>query len=110
MADFAVENKGTTAGNWTCLSVCGRMDAAMSAEAEKKIWEGLDGSGKLALDLSQVDYISCAGLRVLLRLAKAVNLQKKELCLVQASGFVKAVLEDSGMDVYFRCVDDAKKL
>lgn len=92
------------------MSVCGRMDAATAAEAEKKIWEGLDDGRKLALDLSQVDYISCAGLRVLLRLAKTAGMQKKELCLVQVHSFVKAVLEDSGMDAYFQFVDQAEKL
>ena len=100
MTDFAVENK-LAAGNWTCLSVYGRMDAVTAAEAEKKIWEGFAGSKRFALDLSQVDYISCAGLRVLLRLAKAADIQQKELCLLNVHSQVKAVLEDSGMDEYF---------
>lgn len=109
MTDFAVKNK-VAADNWTCFSVYGRMDAVTAAEVEKNIWERFAGSSKFALDLSQVDYISCAGLRVLLRLAKAAGIQQKELCLINVHSQVKAVLEDSGMDEYFKFADYAEQL
>lgn len=110
MEGFMVKDEGTAAGDWTYLVVCGRMGVATAAEAEKEIGKGLEKSKRLALDLSQVDYISSAGLRVLLRLAKAVKAQGKELCLVQVHSFVKEVLEGSGMEVFFRFVDQVEDL
>lgn len=48
-----------------------------------------------------MDYLSSAGLRVLLRLNKLAKKSGKEFTLCGPSGIVKSVLEDSGMDALF---------
>ena len=56
---------------------------------------------KTVLDMSGMDYLSSAGLRVLLRLNKLAKKSGKEFTLCGPSGIVKSVLEDSGMDALF---------
>ena len=49
----------------------GRIDSANAADVEKAITQAVAGfSGELILDAAKLDYISSAGLRVILRLKK----------------------------------------
>ncbi len=54
------------------IKLKGRIDSSNAAETEKKISEEINGfTGEVILDASELDYISSAGLRVILRLKKA---------------------------------------
>lgn len=53
----------------------GRLDTITSPELEKVLKESLDGVSELTLDLGKLDYISSAGLRVLLAAQKTMNRQ-----------------------------------
>ena len=53
----------------------GRVDTTTAPELEKTIKENLDGVTSLVFDLSNLEYISSAGLRVLLAAQKAMNAQ-----------------------------------
>jgi len=62
-------------GEVKVVVVRGRLDALTSPVLEKRIQELLDlGENRLALDFSELSYISSLGLRVLIMAAK--NLQK----------------------------------
>ena len=54
---------------------------------------------KIVLDMSGVDYISSAGLRVLLRLFKKAKKEGREFTVAGGKGAVKTVLADSNMDM-----------
>lgn len=57
------------------LTLAGRLDAVSSAELGQQV-EALDpGITKLVLDLAGVEYISSAGLRVILQAQKKMNRQ-----------------------------------
>lgn len=89
------------ANGWTVWSVNGRIDMVT---AEKSLRHGEDivnRNEKTVLDMSGMDYLSSAGLRVLLRLNKLAKKSGKEFTLCGPSGIVKSVLEDSGMDALF---------
>ncbi len=60
-----------------------------------------EGPKKVVVDLSTVDYISSAGLRVILVAAKTVKSQGGSLTLCGLSGNVREVMEVSGFDVLF---------
>ena len=55
------------------LALKGRLDTMSSPELEEIISNGLDGVADLILDFAGVDYISSAGLRVLLRAKKKMD-------------------------------------
>ncbi len=53
-------------GTALTVSLEGRLDTTTSPELEKKLSESLSGVTDLTIDLTNLDYISSAGLRVLL--------------------------------------------
>lgn len=53
----------------------GRLDTTTAPDLEKELKESLDGVTDLTLDLEKLEYISSAGLRVLLSAQKIMNSQ-----------------------------------
>ena len=64
-------------GSELCISLEGRLDTNTSPELEAELSSSLDNVTALTLDLSKLDYISSAGLRVLLATQKKMNAQGK---------------------------------
>ena len=73
-------------GSTTTIELAGRLDTITAPTLEKTIADGIDGIENLILDFGGIEYISSAGLRVLL------GAQKK----MQKSGSMKltGVCED----------------
>ena len=59
------------------LSLQGRLDTTTAPQMEAAMKDGLDAVKDLTLDFEQLEYISSAGLRVLLSLQKRMNAQGK---------------------------------
>lgn len=55
----------------------GRLDTTTSPLLEKELKESIDGITELVLDFKKLEYISSAGLRVVLSAQKAMNKQGK---------------------------------
>ena len=89
------------ANGWTIWSVNGRIDMVTAEKAYATGEDIVNRNEKTVLDMSGMDYLSSAGLRVLLRLNKLAKKSGKEFTLCVPSGIVKSVLEDSGMDALF---------
>ncbi len=53
----------------------GRLDTVTAPELEKELKESLENVSELTLDFDKLEYISSAGLRVLLSAQKAMNRQ-----------------------------------
>ncbi len=53
----------------------GRLDTVTSPQLEGELRTALDGITELVFDLSELDYVSSAGLRVLLSAQKVMNRQ-----------------------------------
>ena len=53
----------------------GRLDTVTAPEFETKLKEALEGATELVLDMEKLDYISSAGLRVLLAAQKVMERQ-----------------------------------
>ena len=79
------------------LVICGRLDTLSSPELEATVDTELDGVTELTLDLASLDYISSAGLRVLLRAQK-----KKDTCgtmkLINVSPIIMEIFEITGFN------------
>lgn len=97
--DNEVEFQNSTYNDWHVFSIIGRIDVATSTTVEKTGTETLTSADKIALDMSATDYISSAGLRVLLRLSKKAKRTKKPFVIFGATGMIKDVFAASGMDM-----------
>ncbi|MBQ1631972.1 MAG: STAS domain-containing protein [Clostridia bacterium] len=65
----------TQNGNALTVALEGRLDTLTAPELETALKDALEGVGELTFDLEKLDYISSAGLRVLLSAQKAMNRQ-----------------------------------
>ena len=62
-------------GTALTLKLVGRLDTATAPELESELKNCLDGVQTLTMDLKELEYISSAGLRILLSAQKAMNKQ-----------------------------------
>ncbi len=62
-------------GNALTLALEGRLDTMTAPQLEAALKEALPGVEELTFDLEKLDYISSAGLRVLLSAQKTMNRQ-----------------------------------
>ncbi len=88
-----------TKKNGTTLNVIvsGRVDTATAPELEAEVKPQLDGVTSLILDFKDVNYVSSAGLRVLLSLQKKMMTQG-EMKLLHVNDVVNDVFEVTGFD------------
>ncbi|MBQ2062865.1 MAG: STAS domain-containing protein [Oscillospiraceae bacterium] len=73
----------------------GRLDTTTAPELEKELQESLDGVTALVLDFEKLDYISSAGLRVLLS-AQKIMMKAGEMKLVHVNETVMEIFEVTG--------------
>ena len=91
------------------VSVNGRIDAVTSPDLEKFLSEvAAADENILILNLNEVDYISSAGLRVILIVAKQLKIKQGELILAGLQDVVKEVVESSGLDSFLKVFDTAQ--
>ena len=67
----------TNENNALTFALAGRLDTTTAPQLEGELRAAVKGIEELAFDLSQLDYISSAGLRVLLSAQKVMNRQGK---------------------------------
>ena len=77
------------------ISLEGRLDTMTSPELEAELQKSLAGADSLTMDFSKLDYISSAGLRVLLSAHKAMN-AKGGMKVTNVNEIVREVLEVTG--------------
>ena len=82
-------------GTTLTLAVQGRLDTTTAPELEKEIKTGLDGVTELIMDFEDLDYISSAGLRVLLSAQKAMSKQGS-MKVIHVKELVMEVFEVTG--------------
>ena len=73
----------------------GRLDTTTAPELEQSLKESMDAANELTLDFAKLDYISSAGLRVLLSAHKTM-MKKGGMKVVNANEMVKEVFEVTG--------------
>lgn len=92
------------------LRVDGRVDASSAPILERKINSLIeDGHTYLLLDFNRLDYLSSAGMRVLLASLKKLKSQKGDLILFGLSEEVIDVIKMAGFDKIFRIYSSEKE-
>lgn len=89
------------------VSMEGRLDANSAAETERKLSDLIAKSnGPILFDLSSLDYVSSAGLRVMLVAAKRIQQKGGQLSLFGLNGNVREVFDISGFTAVFKIFPD----
>ena len=87
----------TQSGGVTIVTIAGKLDSITSPEAQRALDAILAGGGrKIVVDFSALDYISSAGLRVLLGAAKRLSGAGSALRLFGLNDSVREVFQISG--------------
>ena len=82
-------------GSTLTIAVEGRLDTTTAPDLEKEIKTGLDGVTELIMDFEKLDYISSAGLRVLLSAQKLMSKQGS-MKVIHVNDMVNEVFEVTG--------------
>lgn len=95
LVDVSEEKRGDV----IILRIKGRLDAISTGSAEKKVFDLINhGQSKLLLDFADVDYLSSAGMRLLLATTKKLKSMSGKLVICSVSTNVMDVLKMSGFD------------
>jgi anti-anti-sigma factor len=79
------------------FAIKGRLDAATAPIAEETIKEKLaENTNRLLFDLSELEYLSSGGLRVILSAAKEIRRREGKVALAELKPYVYEIFEVSG--------------
>ncbi len=91
------------------IAIKGRLDADSSPEAEKVVKEALEGqTTRVLFNLGGLEYLSSAGLRVLLSAAKELRRREGKIVLCCLNEFVKEIFEVSGFQSLIPITDSVE--
>ena len=87
--------KKNLSGSALTIAVEGRLDTVTAPDLEKELKGSLAGVDELTMDFANLEYISSAGLRVLLSAHKIMS-QKDGMKLINVNDLVMEVFEVTG--------------
>jgi anti-anti-sigma factor len=81
------------------VEMSGHLDSRTAGDAGDRMVAIAQGTDRhVVLNLAKLDYVSSAGLRVILQAAKLLQAKHGKLTICSAAGSVKTVLETAGFD------------
>ena len=83
------------------VSVVGRLDTMTSRVLEEKLKNDTEGIKLLTLDFSHLEYISSAGLQVLLRLHRKMGNNRGTMQIRGVTSMIRAVFDITGFTEIF---------
>ena len=94
-----------TRDNISVFNLTGRLDSNTSPELEEVIASQIEnGSNSMIINFENLDYISSAGLRVILKTTKDLKRREGKLMLCAMQDYVKEVFEIAGFDTFLPIV------
>lgn len=91
------------------IGIEGRLDADTSPEAEKVVKDIFKGqTNRILFDLGALEYLSSAGLRILLSAAKEMRRKEGQIVLCALNEFVKEIFEVSGFQSLIPIADSVE--
>ena len=82
-------------GTELTVTIVGRLDTTTAPELEIALKESFEGVEKLVLDFAELEYLSSAGLRVLLAAQKTMNKQG-EMIIKNVNETINEIFEVTG--------------
>ncbi len=83
-------------GSALTLALKGRLDTSTAPQLEAELKTSLDGVSQLIMDFEQLEYISSAGLRVLLTAQKLMNKKQGAMKVIHSNSLIQEVFEVTG--------------
>jgi len=80
------------------VKIEGRIDTITSQELEQSLNEEIDNVNSLVLDFDELEYISSAGLRVLIATQKKLKAKDTPLTIINVNDTIKEIFRMSGFD------------
>ncbi len=99
-------------GEISIIALIGKLDSASSNEVQDTILEKITPGVKFVFDMQACDFISSAGLRVLLIIAKRIKINNASAAMAGLSDEIMEVMKMTGFDEMFDSyptVDEAIK-
>ncbi len=91
------------------LAFKGRLDGSSAMEAEQVVKSILEGEyNRLLFDFADLEYLSSAGLRVVLGAAKEIKRKEGKFVLCALNAYVKEVFEVSGFGAIIPITDSVE--
>ena len=87
------------------VTLDGDLDASSAPDAQAQIVPLAESGAKIALDMTQVPYMSSAGLRMLLATYRTMAGRGSEVVLVGLSDDLKDTMSMTGFLEFFQCQD-----
>jgi len=91
------------------VAVEGSIDGKTAPMLRDELKPILDGSNSVLLDMAGVDYMSSAGLRLLLLVYREFAAKKGKLVLVGLSPDIRAVMSHTGFLSFFKVAEDEQQ-
>ena len=82
-------------GTELTVAIAGRLDTTTAPQLEAEFKMSIEGIEKLVLDFAELEYLSSAGLRVLLSTQKAMNKQG-EMIIKNVNDTINEIFEVTG--------------
>ena len=83
-------------GNKLTIAISGRIDTITAPELEQVINSGLNGINELIFDLAELEYMSSAGLRVMLTAKKKMDTQGGKMTVRNVNETIMEIFEITG--------------
>jgi anti-sigma B factor antagonist len=84
----------------------GRLDSNTSQGFEQKLFQAIsNGSKNIVVDFKDIDYISSAGLRVILKAFKALQREDGRIILCSMQEYVREIFKIIGIDSFVPTLD-----
>ena len=91
----------TTAGQVTVVEVIGEIEASAAAQIQEKVLALMEPGIKLLMNMTQVGFMSSAGLRLLLLLHRQITSQGGKVVLVGLSDDIQDTMSATGFLSFF---------
>ena len=94
---------------FSLVTVAGAIDGKTAPEVQEQLRPVFDGGGNVVMDLSGVDYMSSAGLRLLLLIYRDFTARRRRLVLAGIAPEIKAVMQHTGFLDFFVLTEDVEQ-
>ena len=100
-----MEIKKSVEGDKLTVKIIGRLDSNTSPDLENGAKADVEAAKEIFLDFSELEYVSSAGLRVILTFQKLATAHGAKMTIQHVNDDVMAVFDMTGFSSYLTIVD-----